>query len=191
MAPVICGRCGSPAVPGARFCAQCGSPLPVPVATGPTPTSPPGPSLAASPPPVRTTAPPLKFQPRRTWIVAAVVAAAVAVTALVLVLAAVPTVTVTAIDFSSVDNACGANDNDLDTGFSIRANSVEPFSVTVVNTDPNASCTVHSLTATTPGFALTGVNVPLTVGPNGNATLSFTIHGPASGYDGVLAIDVE
>jgi hypothetical protein len=123
--------------------------------------------------------------------VAAIVVLVVVTIAIVVVLASVPVVTVTQIDFTSVDNACGANNSDVGAGFTVRATASAAVSVTVLNTGANYSCTIASLTPTTPGFSITGANLPLTVAPQEGLSLNFTVHGPAGGFYGVLVVDVE
>jgi hypothetical protein len=156
-------------------------------------SAPPAAEGSGHPDPVRTgctATGPLRLRPRRTWLVAAIVVAVAVVIATVLLVAAVPFVTVTEIDFTSVDNACGANGSNV-SGFTVRATSTAFVNVTVVNSGSALPCTISSLRATTAGFSLSGANLPLRVSPNGSAPLSFTVHVPSSGYMGNLNVDVE
>lgn len=98
-------------------------------------------------------------------------------------------VTVSAINFTSSDNACGMN-SQTGPGFtSVGGGSVQESYI--VTGGLILSCTISSVTATTSGFSISGANVPLTVAADGSQTLSFTIHMPSGSYSGVLTIDIE
>src|SRR5438128_1997107 len=46
--PLLCAACGQPLVPGKRFCADCGAPVPAPGSSVPAPSPPPLPAVAAA-----------------------------------------------------------------------------------------------------------------------------------------------
>jgi len=114
----------------------------------------------------------------------------VVVAAALLLYAAAPKVTVTAINFTSSDNACGMN-SQTDIGFSTTGGSSYQESYIITNGNILLSCTIGSVSATTSGFSISGANVPLTIAAGGSETLSFTINVPSGSYNGVLTIDVE
>lgn len=96
--------------------------------------------------------------------------------------------TVSGVNYTSSDNACSTNGA---TGIGFTATGGGTHLETLFLTGGFfLSCTVHSVTATTSGFSISGANVPLTVPAGGSADLSFTIHVP-SNYNGVLTIDIE
>ncbi|MGA3022761.1 MAG: hypothetical protein ABSE66_08205 [Thermoplasmata archaeon] len=101
-------------------------------------------------------------------------------------------VIVTSIYFSSPDNACGtagltSNGFNASTGESLGLGIYMYGNSTPGGT---AACAIHSLSATTPGFSITGADVPLSIPPNATRTLSFTVDMPGSAYTGVLTLVV-
>lgn len=179
----FCTRCGSPVAPGSGFCAKCGAPV-APAAPPPTPTM----YQAPAPPPAKKKHGALYWVALVLGIIVLVVIVIVA--AGLLLYAAAPKVTVTAINFTSSDDACGTN-SQTDLGFSTTGGSTYQESYIVTNSNFILSCTISSIGATTSGFSISGANVPLTIAAGGSQTLSFTIHVPSGSYNGVLTIDVE
>jgi hypothetical protein len=107
-----------------------------------------------------------------------------------------PTVTVTGINFTSSDNACGLNGAVDPTWYNTTAGQSFSLSydisgnvtgnVSGVNT--TAPCEIHTLSTTTPGFNITGANVPLSVPANKTQVLGFTVNPPNSAFTGVLTL---
>jgi hypothetical protein len=195
MTDKFCTQCGGGNPPQASFCQYCGSPL----VGGP---SPPLPSASAIPPPssgapTGWTGSPVPAAPapkRRRWglIVLALVVAFLLVGGLAFVLLPTsPDVVVTGINFSSPDNACGL-DGSTDVGFNASSgDTVElTYQISGNNTTANATapCTVHSVTTSTPGFSITGANVPLAVPANATQLLSFSVNVPDAAFTGVLTL---
>ena len=185
-ATTFCSRCGSPVASGSGFCAKCGAPV-APAAPPPPPTyqtAPPPTVVYAAPPP------PAKKSHKVLWIVIAVVVVVIGVVlALVLLAAAATSISVSAINFTSSDNACGMN-SQTTLGFTTGGGSTVQESV-IVTGGLFLSCTINTVSATTAGFSVSGANVPLTVAADGSQTLTFNIHVPSGSYSGVLTIDVE
>lgn len=119
------------------------------------------------------------------------VAVVVAVIVILALLAAVSTsIDVTAINFTSSDNACGTNGG-TSSGFTTSGGGSIQDTVTIINSNLFDSCTIASVSATTSGFSISGANVPLTIPAGGQESLSFTITAPSGSYTGVLTIDFE
>ena len=182
-AMAFCSRCGSPVAAGSGFCQKCGAPV--------APAAPPPPPVmyqAVPPPPAK------KKHGALYWVALVigiiVIIIIVVVAAALLLYAAAPKVTVTAINFTSSDNACGMN-SQTDIGFSTTGGSSYQESYIITNGNILLSCTISSVSATTSGFSISGANVPLTIAAGGSQTLSFTINVPSGSYNGVLTIDVE
>ncbi|MCI4330812.1 MAG: hypothetical protein L3K19_03055 [Thermoplasmata archaeon] len=201
MATKFCTQCGGGNLPQASFCQYCGSALMAgpgaPLAgalspsNNPPPPPPPGP-WGGSSYPVGGSAPPK----RRRWgliVVGAVVALLVIGGIAFLFLPSSPDVVVTGINFSSPDNACGLNGL-VDNGFNASSgDSIElTYDISGNNTTGNATapCTIHSVSTSTPGFSVTGADVPLMVPANAMQLLSFSVNVPDSGYTGVLSLVV-
>ena len=118
---------------------------------------------------------------------AVIVLIVVVIVIISVVFAVSTTATVSAVNITSSDNACGTNGQSL-FGFTSSGGSYQE--TITVNGGLFLSCTIHSVTAVTSGFSISGANVPLTVPADGSAALSFSIHTP-NGYNGVLTIDIE
>ncbi len=102
-------------------------------------------------------------------------------------------VVVTGINFYSADDVCGLN-GATSSGFNASTgSSIElSFSIEGNNTTNggNAACEIHSINTTTPGFSISGANVPLNIPVNSSPTLSFSVSVPSSPWTGVLTIDL-
>jgi len=139
----------------------------------------------AAPPP-----PPPKKSRKLLWIIIGVVVVIVVVVIVVISLAASSSITVTAINFTSSDNACGANGHS-EAGFTTSGGGSVSYTLSVTNGNILLSCTISSVSATTSGFSISGANVPLTIPAGGTESLSFTITAPSGSYNGVLTVDIE
>jgi hypothetical protein len=96
---------------------------------------------------------------------------------------------VTALDLTSRDNVCGLNGRSYG-GFSLIPGATFPFAFTLSNLGAS-SCTVNSVNATTPGFGVSGADVPLTLAAHGDGRLSLNLTAPRGTFDGVLTLDLE
>jgi hypothetical protein len=192
MSGVFCIHCGGENPPQAEFCQYCGksmamSPSP-PILPSPVASAPQASWLAATP--YATTAPPPPPRPRR-WgrIVVAIVAVILILGVIFLFLAPSPNVIVTGINFSSPDDACGLN-GATDYGFNASSGTSMQFTYQLSGnntTDGGTSaCTINSLTTSTPGFSISGANVPLAIPANSTQLLSFSVNMPSSSYTGIL-----
>jgi hypothetical protein len=96
---------------------------------------------------------------------------------------------VTGINFDSPDNACGL-DGATDYGFNASTSQAIEFSYAISGNNTTsggtAACAINSINTTTPGFSVTGANVPLQIPANSSPTLSFQLNTPGSPYTGVL-----
>jgi hypothetical protein len=125
------------------------------------------------------------------WI--AVILAVIALVVIVVVIAAFfyavgTSTTVTGINYTSSDGACGAG-GQVGAGFTVAGGGSYPATL-LMSAGLFLPCTVHSVTAVTPGFGVTRANTPLTIPASGSAVLSYTIHVP-NNYHGALTIDIE
>jgi len=156
------------------------------------PPPPPQPQMVYAPPP--PVASPKRKHGALYWVALVigiiVLIVIVIVAAAILLYAAAPKVDVTAINFTSSDNACGTN-SQTELGFSTTGGSTEQASYIITNSNFLFSCTITSVSAVTSGFSISGANVPITIAAGGSQTLSFTIHVPSGSYTGVLTIDIE
>jgi hypothetical protein len=102
-----------------------------------------------------------------------------------------PNVEVTGINFSSPDNACGL-DGATDTGFNLSTSQSIQFTYEIAGNNTTAggtaACTINSVSTPTPGFSVTGANVPLSIPANSTQLLSYSVNTPGSAYTGVLTI---
>ena len=107
-----------------------------------------------------------------------------------------PAVTVTGINFTSPDNACGLNGAVDPTWYNTTAGQSFSLSydisgnVTGVVSGVNTTgpCEIHTISTTTAGFSITGANVPLAVPANATQLLGFTVNPPSSAFTGVLTL---
>lgn len=130
---------------------------------------------------------------RRRWVLPVVIAVVVVVVLIgvagaLVFLADVSGVNVSAINWSG--SSCGALSGTSSRGFTGPEGGSLAYSIAVVNEDPILSCTISSVTATTPGFAITGGDLPLTIPAGGSQVLSVTIGLPSSAYAGALTLSV-
>jgi hypothetical protein len=103
-------------------------------------------------------------------------------------------INVTEITYQSPDNACGLAGSDWD-GFTanesqviyIGFNLTGPMNSSTGNT---SACTISTVSTSTPGFSISGANVPLAIPKNSNETLEFNITCPNSSFSGVLTLTV-
>ena len=126
----------------------------------------------------------------RTWLGASVgIGAVVAVVLIVVMLALANTaISVTTIDYTSHDDACGINGH---TQSGYTGSSGGSQQVTLTLDGGQSGCTVITVSTTTAGFSVSSANVPLKVPPQGSESLSFTVTSPSASYNGALTLDVE
>ena len=201
---MFCSHCGGSNPDGAVFCQYCGSSLtpsssaPLPSMTPPPPPPPPpgwGPRGQGGPPPRRSSA----GRTLLTIIVVFVVILLVfGVISYLLAPASSsgPAVTITGVNFTSPDNACGLNGAIDPSWYNTSAGQSFPLSydisgnvtgnVSGVNT--TAPCEIYTLTTTTPGFNITDANVPLYIAANTTQILGFTVNPPNAAFSGVLTL---
>ncbi len=194
-----CPHCGATNPPSATFCQYCGTVLPA----APSAVLPSSVPTGAPPPPWGTpvyggptyaqTAPP---PPRRRlvlWIVVGFVVLILVVSVVgYLALPASPplNVIVTGINFDSPDNACGLA-GAIDYGFNASTNESLPFTYQISGVNNSAgtgtvACSIAGVSTSTPGFTITGANVPVTIPANATQLLSFNVNTPPDPYTGVL-----
>ncbi len=166
------------------------APSPTPPSSGTLPSTD-GPSRSQN----GTTHPP---PPRRIGLKIAVVAMVVILVLGVAAFIFLPnnstsgTVTVTTIDYASPDDACGVAGV---TSHGFNASAGESLKIGVImygnsTATGTAACSIQTLSTSTPGFSITGADVPLKISANQHATLSFTVTVPGSGFTGVLTLVV-
>ena len=199
---MICSHCGGSNPDGATFCQFCGSTL--------GPAAPPLPSSLAPPPPPPPPAPawatgragppgrPRRSLGRTILIALVVIIVIIVVIAVIAYLLAPPAVTITGVNFQSADNACGLNGGSDPTQYNESAGQSFSLSYSILGPSvsygnasiPNgtAACEIQTLTTTTPGFSISGANVPLSIPVNASQILSFNVNPPGSAYTGVLTI---
>jgi len=128
----------------------------------------------------------------RWWMVAALVAMTVAVVvAVYLALSAEVGVTVTEVRWSG-NNPCGGLAGSTTNGFRGAEGGQEKYTVTgLVNPNATASCTIHSVSSTVPGFTVIGGSVPLTIPAEGSANLTVTLSLPDTPFDGSISMSID
>jgi hypothetical protein len=164
----------------------------VPVGAG-TPSAPPGVLYPNAP----MAAPPRRRHGPLFWIVLIIIVVVIVVVVLILAAfafffatGAATSVLVTSINFTSSDDACGTN-GQTSTGFLTHGNGMVQDTLTISNPNPTISCAITSISASTPGFSVSGANTPITIPGGASRTLTFTIHAPKAAFDGVLTLDLE
>jgi len=158
--------------------------------------------MSGPPPPPAWGTPPYMGPPpvaprRRVWLwvlVAIVVIFLVIPIAFLSFAPTAPSVVVTGINFQSPDNACGL-DGATDYGFNASTSQTVSFTYAIYG--PNATsgngtlaCQIMGVATSTPGFSVTGANVPLSIPANATQDLSYNVITPGSSYTGVLTIVV-
>jgi len=138
--------------------------------------------------------PPRRSRARTVLIVVAVVVVVllvIGVAAYLLLPAAPPAINVTGINFQSPDDACGLN-GATDTGFTANESQAMEFTYQISGNNTTnggtAACTIHTVSTSTPGFSVSGANVPLSIPVNSSQLLSFSVTMPSSSYTGVLTL---
>jgi hypothetical protein len=190
MASVRCRKCVSQLPAGLLFCAECGAEPLAPPSDSSSALLVPTPGGRGPPARLSPTPPPTRRHGRLYWIalfIGVIVLVLVVIGAVAFYFAVSASSTVTAINTTSSDDACGMNGQTFSGFTSTGGRHQETITVTG---GPLLSCTIHSVTVVTPGFGISGANVPLTVPAGGSAALTFWVHTPY-GYDGVLTLAVE
>jgi hypothetical protein len=135
---------------------------------------------------------------RRIWLTIAVVGVVVILVLGVVAFIFIPTtspaatVTVTSIAFTSPDDACGVA-GATSQGFNVSTDESLKIGVYMYGNSTatgTSACTIQAISTTTPGFSITGADVPLVIPANEHATLSFTVNMPGSAFSGVLTLVV-
>jgi hypothetical protein len=139
--------------------------------------------------------PPRRSRGRTVLIVLAVIVVIILVIGVVGYLLAPPmaNIQVTAINFYSADDVCGLNGASSDGFNTSSGQAVElSFAISGNNTTNGgtAACEIQTISTTTPGFGVSGANVPLTVPANSSPTLSFSVSVPSGSYTGVLTLNL-
>jgi hypothetical protein len=119
-------------------------------------------------------------------VVVIVVLIIVAIVAYELLAPPVPPVQVGDINIWAPDNVCGLNANPI---YYQGYNSSTHANVTVDLGVPNynsTSCTVVGVITNSTGFALSGVQVPLTIPGGGTGSMNLTILSPGASFSGNL-----
>jgi hypothetical protein len=200
MAGQFCSHCGGQNPPGAAFCQYCGSTL---TASSSAPLPPSGPT----PPPIPGAAPPSwgpsgyagAQPPRRHSSVLRIVVLVIVVVLILAVIAYLflPTsspagpVDVTIITFQSSDDACGLATVQY-YGFNASLSSAVGLEFEMSNMNGSgASCTIHTVATSTPGFSIGGASpLPCVVPAGGMTNWTVTINVPSSDYTGGLTLVV-
>lgn len=136
--------------------------------------------------------PPRRVRKGRWLLIVGAVAIAVLLIVVGLSLLAVrkDAVSVPTIQLTSADDACRVDGQNLQ-GFNANEGDSVRETLTIHNANLSASCTMVSVTAETAGFSVSRANTPVSVPPDSNGTLSFSILAPSSPYSGSLTLDVE
>jgi len=102
-----------------------------------------------------------------------------------------PGIQVSEFDIVSPDNVCGL-EGASSSGFDANTSDLVPFQFDISGANATSGgtlgCTIASVTTSTPGFSLTGVNVPLVIPVNETVQLTFSVQCPASDYSGNLTL---
>jgi hypothetical protein len=101
-------------------------------------------------------------------------------------------VQISEVDIWAPNNVCGLNSNQIAyTGYNTSTNSNDSFDLGVPNFNSTA-CTIMTVSTNTSGFAITSVQVPLTLPGNvQNASMNITIESPGTSYSGSLNLVFE
>jgi len=198
---MFCSHCGASNPDNASYCQYCGNTLGGPAGGGPLPSGVP-PSAPPSMPPMAAPtgygAPPPAPRRRRS-LARTILIILVVVVVVILVLGVVayflippaPSVTITVINFQSSDNVCGLN-GATSQGYTANTSETDQlsFGITGNNTTGGgtAACTIHTISTSTPGFSISGANVPLAIPANQTENLVFDLTVPSSGYNGNVTL---
>lgn len=191
-----CAHCGGANPDSAAFCQYCGNPLtasgaqPLPSLTPPPPPpSGPAPGQYGAPPPRR------RRSAARTVLIIFVVLVVVLLVAGVvsyLLTPAPANIVIAGINFQSPDNACGFNGAYDPNYYNTTAGSSFSISYDVsgvnVTGGGTAACTITTVTTSTPGFSISGANVPLSIPVNSTQIFTFTVNPPGSAWTGTLTV---
>jgi hypothetical protein len=140
--------------------------------------------------------PPPPRRRSRILVIVAIIVAVILVVAIVAVLFVPPgpSIQVTYFYIDSVDNVCDL-DGATASGFNASTGDLvaQDFGISGANATAwtgTLACNITSLTTPTPGFSLTGVDVPLVVPANATVDLTFSVQCPNSDYTGNLTLDM-
>ena len=123
--------------------------------------------------------------------VAIVVAVLAVFAAVTLLRPAIPAIDVTAIYFTSKDNACGADSVNW-SGYTTSSGASYGLWTSISDPSFSVNCTVTNATALTPGFTITSpTNLPLKIPAGGTQRMYLTIVSPTGTYHGNLTLDIE
>jgi len=92
-------------------------------------------------------------------------------------------VEITGINFQSSDNTCGFGGAFDPNYYNTTAGTSFSISYYVTGNNSTAgtgACEIHSVTTSTPGFSISGANLPLVVLANSTQILTFTVNPPGS-----------
>ncbi len=195
MASRFCTQCGGPNPPNATFCQYCGKPLagapsgtPIPGAVPPSGaapaggwTGPPGGYGAPPPPPRRRSHTLLRIF---AILIGIVLVASILVYLFVPV--STPNVDVTVFVFESPNNICNLSGVEY-YGFNTTPGGAVGVELNITG-NTTGTCTIATLTTTTPGFSVSGANLPLAVPENTNETLVFNLGLPNGSYTGNVTL---
>ena len=197
---MFCSHCGASNPDGAAFCQYCGSSLSSVSAPLPSSSAPP---LAPPPTGWGMGAPVPAPPPRRRGLGRTILIVLVVLVVVILVAGVIsyllapspPNVEIAGVNFQSPDNACGLN-GAFDSGY---YNTTAGTSITLSYdlTGPNSTsgngtlaCMIFTVTTTTPGFSISGANVPLSVPANATQIFTFTVNPPGNAWTGTLTVVV-
>ncbi len=186
-----CPKCGAPVAAGAQFCTYCGTTLPTGSAPLPSSGGPAWNTAPPPPPPPPTLGGRARPRPSRRLVVLVVVVVVILLVAsfvaFELYTGSAPPVQVTYVYLWSPDNVCGLNNNETAYyGYNTTTNANDTLDFGIPNFN-STSCTIVGVTTNTTGFALTYVQVPLTIpGYDQNASMNITIQSPGTNFNGIL-----
>ena len=131
---------------------------------------------------------------RRRWLpvvaLGAVALLLIVAGALLLLTPASPSVRVSALALASRDHACGIRNQSL-AGFVAVPDATVHEVLTVTNPNASASCAIVALSVSTPGFRLTSMDLPLSLGPAQHGELVFDLLVPNGAFAGAVDLDLE
>jgi hypothetical protein len=101
-----------------------------------------------------------------------------------------PNTNVDAIEITSHDDVCGTNGLS-ELGFSTYAPGLVRENFSIRNTDLQGPCTIDTVSALTPGFNVSGANLPLSIPSGSLGYLIFNLTTPSYSFSGNLTINLE